>query len=62
MIQALKEWLESQLETATQSGGNELLPGIFVEEIDIEGGEDNEVIVLLDTGQTISFHVTKWGN
>ena len=60
-IEALKEWLASQLETATEQGGNEILEGLYVEEVDVAGGEDNEVIAILSEGTTISFHINKWG-
>ena len=61
-MQQAKEWLASQLETATLSGGNEFLPGQHIEEFDMEGGEDNEIIVIPSDGPTVSFKVEVWGS
>lgn len=59
--QVIKNWLESQLETATEQGGNEIMPGTYVEEIQVDAGEENEIIVLMTDGFTVSFHITQWG-
>ena len=58
--QFFKEWLESQLDTATVQGGNELMPGVHVEEVQMDTGEDNEIIVITNDDKTYTLKVTQW--
>jgi len=55
-IDQIKQWLESQLETATEQGGNEILPGVHVEEID--PADDFETLsCILSNGTQLYFTV-----
>lgn len=43
------EWLESQLEVATEQGGNFIAPGVHVDEVDAM--DNDELKVWLTNGQ-----------
>lgn len=50
------EWLESQLETSTEEGGNEILPGnVFVD--DVNAVSDDELRVWLTNGQRFAITI-----
>lgn len=49
----LIEWLESQLETATEDGGNDIVPGVRVQEVSTVS--DTEIHALLTDGRIVGF-------
>lgn len=54
MRTAINQWLLGQLDTATESGGNEIAPGVYVESAD---EVDGDILVELSTGTTFSIEL-----
>ena len=55
-VDAVKQWLESQLETATLEGGNEFTPGTMIEEID-PAYDMSEVMAIVSDNSHVVFHI-----